>query len=608
MRLKSPSEVLSVETFAGVDPNRFGVHAVRAQFPILATKSQAKPLVYLDNGATTQKPRAVIDAVRNYYESQNANIHRGVYELSQTATTLYERARLAVQGFVNAAHSEEIIFTRGTTESINLVAHAWGRKFLKPGDEVVVSAMEHHSNIVPWQMACEAAGAKLRAIPINDSGELVMTEYLRLLAGGRVKMVAVNHVSNSLGTVNPVKEMAVLAHRAGAKVLVDGAQWVAHAPTDVRDLDCDFYAFSGHKLFGPTGIGVLYGRRELLDTMPPFMGGGDMIKSVSFEKTEYADLPNKFEAGTPNIAGAVGLGAAVEFVLSIGFDRFAKHEADLLAYATRRLGEVPGVRIIGTAARKAGVISFVVEDPPISSLDLGLALDAEGVAVRTGHHCCQPVMDRFGISSTTRLSIAMYNTAADIDVAVAALVKTVDAARAKFRHGVTTAGAVDSADAAVPEGGVLDLDALAWPAAVAGSPAAAADEVAELFEFLGERDARNIQLLEWGERLPHMPGGLKGEQTRVHGCMSTVHLFGRKRPGTDDTLDFLADSDAHIVRGLIAVLERLFAGQRARDVLAFDVEAFFNRIGLEQFVTVQRRNGLAGMVARIRALANEILA
>jgi cysteine desulfurase/selenocysteine lyase len=583
----------------------FDVRKVRGDFPILSTQSHGKPLVYLDNGATTQKPRAVIEAVERYYAAQNANIHRGVYELSQLATGLYEEARLAVQGFVNAAHSEEIIFTRGTTESINLVAHSFARAFLKAGDEIVVSHMEHHSNIVPWQIACEMTGAILRVIPVDDRGELVMAEYARLLASGRVRLVAVNHVSNSLGTVNPVKEMTLLAHRAGARVLVDGAQWVAHAPTDVRAIDCDFYAFSGHKLFGPTGIGVLYGKRELLEKMPPFMGGGDMIKSVSFEKTEYAELPGKFEAGTPNIAGAVGLMAAVRYVEAVGFDNFVPYEAELLRYATEQLSAVPGIRLIGTARQKAAVISFVMDEPAISALDLGLGLDAEGVAVRTGHHCCQPVMERFGVPATTRVSLAMYNTREDVDRAVSALRKVIEAQkRREASPGVKTAGVVEPTAADV---GVLDLDALKWPAAVAKTPREAADEVAELFEFLGERDARNQQLLEWGEKLPPMPGSLKNERTRVHGCMSTVHLFGRKRPGTDDTLDFLADSDAHIVKGLIAVLQRLFAGQRAREILAFDVDGFFRQIGLEQFVTVQRRNGLAGMVARIRALANEII-
>src|SRR4051794_15955955 len=365
----------------------FDVQRVRGDFPIFSTTAHGKPLVYLDNGATTQKPRVVIEALDHYYQSQNANIHRGVYELSQTATTLYEQARLTVQQFVNAAHSEEIIFTSGTTQSINLVAYSWGRAFLKAGDEVVVSVMEHHSNIVPWQMACEAAGATLRVIPINDVGELVMEEDARLLASRKVKMVAVNHVSNSLGTINPVKEMTALAHHFGATVLIDGAQWVAHAPTDVRDINCDYYAFSGHKLFGPTGTGVLYGKRELLERMPPFMGGGDMIKSVTFEKTVYADLPGKFEAGTPHIAGAIGLAAAIEYVISVGFENFAAHEAELLRYATQEVSKIPGLRIIGTARRKAAVISFVMDEPAISALDLGLALDAEGRAVRTGHHC-----------------------------------------------------------------------------------------------------------------------------------------------------------------------------------------------------------------------------
>jgi cysteine desulfurase / selenocysteine lyase len=435
----------------------------------------------------------------------------------------------------------------------------------------------------------------------------VMAEYARLLASRKVKLVAVNHVSNSLGTVNPVKEMLVLAHHAGAKVLVDGAQWVAHAPTDVRELDADFYAFSGHKLFGPTGTGVLYGKRELLESMPPFMGGGDMIKSVTFEKTTYADLPGKFEAGTPHIAGAIGLAAAIDYVTSVGFENFAAHEAELLRYATQEVSKIPGLRIIGTAKRKAAVISFVMDEPAISALDLGLALDAEGVAVRTGHHCCQPVMDRFGVPATTRISLALYNTKDDVDAAVAAIRKIREAVVKKIAAGngkTTTAGATDGEPA---QTGAVDLDSLKWPAAVAQSPQAAADEIAELFEFLDDRDARNQQILEWGEKLLPMPAGLKSERTRVHGCMSVVHLFGRKRPGTDDTLEFLADSDAHIVRGLIGVLERLFSGMRAREILAFDVEGFFKRIGLEQFITVQRRNGLAGMVARIRALASEIV-
>jgi cysteine desulfurase/selenocysteine lyase len=486
-----------------------------------------------------------------------------------------------VQQFLNAAEPVEIIFTRGTTEGINLVASSWSRKFLKAGDEVLVSAMEHHSNIVPWQMACDSVGAKLRPIPMNDDGELLMEEFEKLLSP-RTKMVAVNHVSNSLGTVNPVEEIIRKAHAVGAKVLVDGAQWVAHFPTDVRKLDVDFYCFSGHKLFGPTGIGALYGKRELLDAMPPYMGGGDMIRSVRFEKTEYAELPNKFEAGTPDIAGAVGLGAAIGYVTSVGYARFAAHEEELLRYATGKLSNVPGLRIIGTARKKAGVISFVVENPPMSALDLGTALDREGIAVRTGHHCCQPVMERFGITATTRASLAMYNTKEDVDALVAAMQKIVASAKTQARSG-------------------SEPVELKFPEPAGGSPAVVADELAEVFEFLGDRDARNQYILELGDKIAPMPTALKIEPNRVHGCMSVVHLSGTKR--TDGKVDFLADSDAHIVRGLIGILEKLFAGQKAKEILAFDIEGFFKRIGLAQFISVQRRTGLAGMVAKVRGLA-----
>jgi cysteine desulfurase/selenocysteine lyase len=595
----------------GESVRHFDPQKTRQDFPLLQTKTTSgKPIIYLDNGATTQKPRQVIEALDRYYTTQNANIHRGVYELSQQATTLYEQARLTVQRFLNAAHSEEILFTRGTTESINLVAHSYARAFLKSGDEILISAMEHHSNIVPWQIACEMTGAKLRVIPINDAGELDLVEFTRILAGGKVRLLSMVHVSNSLGTINPVKEMTTLAHRAGAKVLVDGAQWVAHAPTDVRDLDADFYAFSGHKIFGPTGVGVLYGKRELLEKMPPFMSGGDMIKSVTFEKTDYADLPNKFEAGTPHIAGGIGLAAALDYLSSIGLENIAPHKSDLLQYATQRLAEVPGLRIIGTARHKASVISFVMEDPPISALDLGLTLDAQGIAVRTGHHCCQPVMARYNIPATTRISLAMYNAREDIDTAVEAL-KQIRDSHAKKPTAPPTPGRIAQgapATAASPRiRESINLDQLKWPQPSGSSPEDVANTIAELFEELGDRDARNHYLLDIAEKLPPMPDPLKVDATRVHGCMSTVHLFGRKQPGTDDTLQFLADSDAHIVKGLIALLEKLFSGQRAREILAFDIESFFQKIGLEQFITVQRRNGLAGMVKRIKSLANEIV-
>lgn len=394
------------------------VGRLRADFPILATAVRGKPLVYLDNAATSQKPQPVIEALRRYYERENANVHRGVYYLSERATMAYEAAREKARAFVNAREPREIIFVRGTTEAINLVASSWGRRSLQPGDEVLISAMEHHSNIVPWQLICEERGAVLRVIPMDRHGELLLDAYAGLL-GDRTKIVAVAHVSNSLGTVNPIKEIAKLARARGVPVLVDGAQGAPHLQVDVQDLDCDFYTVSGHKMFGPTGIGVLYGRSSLLEGMPPYQGGGDMIKSVTFAKTTFAELPAKFEAGTPHIAGAIGLGAAIDYLSGLDRDAVAAHEDDLVAYATARLTEIPGVRIIGTAARKASVVSFVLEG--IHAHDIGTIVDQEGVAIRTGHHCTQPVMDFFGVAATARASVAFYNTRADIDALVAAV-------------------------------------------------------------------------------------------------------------------------------------------------------------------------------------------
>jgi cysteine desulfurase/selenocysteine lyase len=574
---------------------------IRRDFPILHRHFRGRPLVYLDNGATTQKPRAVIDALVNFYEQQNANIHRGVYELSQAATEAYETARRTVQRFLNAADPVEIIFTRGTTESINLVASSFGRAFLKAGDEVIVSALEHHSNIVPWQMICEQTGASLRVLPMNDAGELLVDELPAMLSP-RVKIVAVSHLSNSLGTVVPVERIIELAHAAGAKVLIDGAQWVAHAPTDVQALGADFYAFSGHKLFGPTGTGVLYGRRELLERMPPYQGGGDMIEQVTFAKTTYAELPNKFEAGTPNIAGAVGLAAAIDYVTSVGLDNVRAYKRELLAYLTEKLSAIPGVRIIGTAARKASVVSFIVEQPRISHHDIGVMLDLEGIAVRTGHHCCQPVMDRYGIPGTARASIAMYNTREDVDALATALARIIASARPK--------PVAPSAPAAAPgavQGAPAKPAEMRFPDPVADSPEAAAADIIETFDLFEDWKDRYQVLIEIGEKLPPMPSALKNEVTRVHGCQSTVHLFAHQRPGTVDSLDFLADSDADIVRGLIGLLEKVFAGQSARKILAFDVEAFFKRLGLDQHLSMGRRNGLAGMVQRIRAHANQLV-
>jgi cysteine desulfurase / selenocysteine lyase len=402
------------------EPAGFDVHRVRADFPILAQSVHGKPLVYLDNAASAQKPRAVIDAVARFDATDYANIHRGLHTLSQRATDAFEAARDRVRGFLNAADRKEIIFTRGTTESINLVAQSYARTVLQLGDEVVISAMEHHSNIVPWQMVCRERGAVLRVIPMNDDGELLLDAYEAIL-GPRTRLVAVVHVSNALGTINPVRPMIELAHRRGIPVLLDGAQAVPHVPIDVQALDCDFYAFSAHKLYGPSGVGVLYGKAELLDAMPPYQGGGEMISAVTFEKTFYKGLPGKFEAGTPNITGVVGLGVAIDYLSGIGLDVIGPYEHELLRYATERLRTVPQIRIVGTAAEKASVLSFVIEG--IHPHDVGTILDREGIAVRAGHHCAQPVMQRFQIPATTRASFAFYNTRDEVDVLVSGIRK-----------------------------------------------------------------------------------------------------------------------------------------------------------------------------------------
>ena len=399
--------------------NSFDVTRIREDFPILKETVNGRPLVYLDNAATSQKPQAVIDALVSYYMTENSNVHRGVHTLSQKATDAYEGAREKVRQFINAEHDKEIIFVRGTTEGINLVAQTYGRTHVGPGDEIIVTAMEHHSNIVPWQILCEEKGAYLKVVPINDDGELLLDEYENLLSP-RTKLVSIVHQSNALGTINPVEQVIELAHSRGIPVLLDGAQAVAHVPIDVTRLGCDFYAFSGHKLYGPTGVGVLYGRAELLDAMPPYQGGGEMIRSVSFEKTLYNVIPNKFEAGTQNIAGSVGLGAAIDYVNGVGMSNIAAYENELLAYGTERLSEIGPVRLIGTARHKGSILSFVMENA--HPHDVGTILDAEGIAVRTGHHCAQPLMDRYGVPATVRASLAFYNTKEEIDT----LVKGID--------------------------------------------------------------------------------------------------------------------------------------------------------------------------------------
>ncbi len=398
----------------------YDVERLRRDFPILHQEVHGRPLVYLDNAATSQKPLAVLSALQNYYSRDNSNIHRGVHELSGRASRAHEEARSKVRRFLNAAEDREILFVRGTTEAINLVASSYGRSRVGAGDEVLITAMEHHSNIVPWQILCEEKGARLKVAPINDRGELLLDELGKLLSP-RTRIVSVVHLSNALGTLNPVRDVVRMAHARGAAVLLDGAQAAAHLQVDVRDLDCDFYAFSGHKLYGPTGIGVLYGKAALLEAMPPFQAGGDMISSVTFEKTLYNRLPFKFEAGTPNIAGAIGLGAALDYVEAVGLDAIADHEKVLLDHATAVLSEIPGLRILGTAREKAGVLSFVIEG--VHPHDVGTILDQEGVAIRAGHHCTQPLMERLGVPATARASLGLYNTREEIDALAAAIRK-----------------------------------------------------------------------------------------------------------------------------------------------------------------------------------------
>lgn len=399
----------------------FDVQQIRTQFPILSTKINGRPLVYFDNGATSQKPQVVIDAISKYYAEYNSNIHRGVHTLSQVATDAYEASRLTIQKHLNAKHSHEVLFTSGTTQAINLVAHGFG-KLLKAGDQVMISALEHHSNIVPWQMLCEYSGATLVVIPMNQNGELIMSEFDSLL-NDKVKIVAVNHISNALGTINPIKYIISKAHEVGAAVLIDGAQAAPHLQPDVQELDCDFYTFSGHKTCGPTGVGVLYGKEEWLSKLPPYMGGGEMIKEVTFAKTTYAELPHKFEAGTPNIAGGIVLGTAIDYLHSVGFENIQKQEMHLLEYATEKLLQIEGLKIYGTAKEKTSVISFNIGT--IHPYDIGTIIDKLGIAVRTGHHCTQPIMDFFEIPGTIRASFAFYNTTEEIDSLVEALKKAV---------------------------------------------------------------------------------------------------------------------------------------------------------------------------------------
>ena len=484
---------------------------VRAQFPALDQDVHGQPLAYLDNGASTQKPRAVIDAVVRFYQSDNANVHRGSHALSDRATAAYERARGTVRRFLNAHSPEEIVFVRGATEAINLVAQTFGRQHVGPGDEVLVTELEHHANFVPWQQLCLEKGARLRIAPITDRGDLDL-DALESLLTPRTKIVALTHVSNALGTINPVKRVIEMAHRRGIPVLVDGAQAVPHADVDVRDLGCDFYAFSGHKVFAPMGIGVLYGRLSLLEAMPPWQHGGDMVRIVGDEETTFNDPPYRFEAGTPNVAGAVGLAAAMEFLEATGRPAIAAHESRLLDLAVRRLREIPGVRLVGEPAHRAGAVSFVVDDPPLPALDVAVRLDAAGIAVRAGHHCCQPLMRRLGIPGTVRASFALYNTADEVERLALAVRSIVAAGSARPR---------------LASEGI----AAAFPGPSAPTVEAAADGLVEELDGLGDWAERYEFLIELGRRSPALPDALRNEANRVRGCQSTVYLAARARPG-----------------------------------------------------------------------------
>jgi cysteine desulfurase/selenocysteine lyase len=576
----------------------YDVRRLREDFPALRQKVHGKPLIYLDNAATTHKPRAVLEAMERFYAQDNANIHRAVHQLSERATRAYEAVRGKVARFLNAEENE-IVFVRGATEGINLVAASWGRNNLRPGDEILISHMEHHSNIVPWQMVAEQTGATLRVIPITEAGELEMASLAGLVTP-QTKIVSLVHLSNSLGTLNPVEDIIARAHAVGAKVLLDASQSAAHFPLDVAALGCDFLVFSGHKIYGPTGVGVLYGRHDLLEAMPPWQGGGDMIRQVSFTGTTYADVPARFEAGTPNIAGVIGLGAALDYVRGIGLEAIAAHEDALTQRAVSQLRAIPGVRLIGDAAQRVGVVSFVVEG--LSALDVGTRLDLEGIAVRTGHHCCQPVMERFGIPGTVRASFALYNTLAEVDSFAAVLRGIAEDARRRALPMDESQRCPAQDELCHAEAGSCPprTEEIAYAPRMADNPSAAAEEIIEIFELFDDWQDRYQHLIDLGDKLPLMPEEFKTECTRVHGCQSVVYLSAREKPDAPGVVEFLADSDAGLVRGLIALLEHLFSGQRAEDILAFDVEGFFRRLGLDHHLSLNRRNGLASMVQRIR--------
>ncbi|MCB9857459.1 MAG: SufS family cysteine desulfurase [Phycisphaerales bacterium] len=557
-----------------VDMSDLDVQSIRNDFPILRrTVYDGKRLVFLDSAASAQKPQAVIDAVSRYYETTHSNIHRGAHALAAEATEAYEDARKKIARFVGAALPEEIVFVRGATEAINLVAQTYGRAGIEEGDEILITEMEHHANIVPWQMLCEDVGARLRVVPVNDKGEFVWDEFERLL-GPRTKLVAVTHVSNTLGTINPVRDIIEAAHRQDVPVLIDGAQAVSHMRVDVSVLDCDFYVFSGHKLFGPTGIGVLYGKEHLLRAMPPYQGGGAMIRSVSFDKTTFEDPPYKFEAGTPNIAGAIGLGVAVDYVEKIGIGRIGEYEHELVTYGQEKLRAIDGLRLIGAADQHASILSFVVDG--IHADDIGRIVDREGVAVRVGHHCTQPLMKRFGVPATVRASLAFYNTKEEIDVLVAAVRKAI--------HVMTRTCPIERAEVRPSTESIEQTQ----------------DRIISEFSAITDWEERYQKIIDLGRRHPHIPDEYKQDKFIVRGCQSTVWLHARAEK--DGRVTFSAESNAMIVNGLITLLIRVYSG-RTTDEIIETQPRFITEIGLSTHLSQARANGLAAMLEQIKNYA-----
>jgi len=539
---------------------------IRKDFPILQTKIYGKPLVYFDNGATTQKPKIVINAINDLHLKQNSNIHRGVHYLSEQLTIKHELAREKVRKFLNAKSIQEIIFTAGTTASINLAAYSFGEAYIKEGDEIIISEMEHHSNLVPWQIICQRKGAKLRVIPFNDQGELLLDEYKKLI-NPKTKLVAVVHTSNSLGTVNPVKEIAAIAHQNNIPVLVDGTQAIQHGHIDVQDIDCDFYAFSGHKIYGPTGIGVLYGKECLLKEMPPYQGGGDMIDRVTIEKTTYAELPNKFEAGTPNYIGAIGLGVALDYLAKIGLENIAHREKELLDYGTAKLAEVPGLKIYGTADKKTSIFSFLLENA--HPYDVGIYLDRMGIAVRTGHHCTHPLWAHFKTEGSVRASLSFYNTFAEIDYFCEKL-KEINKI---FNQNITTFSRKSYA-----------------------SIRAAQDKIIEDFKPFSDWTDKYAELVSLGKNLPPPEPGLMTEGNLIRGCQ--VNTWYRST-FVDGKVIFQVDSVSYVIKGFISLLLEVFSGRKPEEIAAAE-PYFFKEIGLKENYSPLRANSLWKLVGRMK--------